>query len=291
MPKFLTTTGSAHQIEEVIRDAKESLTLVTPYLKLSKNFIQRLRDANDDGIKITLVYGKETMKETERVKLRNLDNLEVFYCPELHAKCYFNESNLIITSMNLHEYSQNNNREIGILFTAIEDKEIYNNAVKEVKSIIKVSEQQKKFNGLKNKPSVEAKKIKVLRDKKYHEVWDFFMPELFLRVKKEFSKFSFEMKNGRIYTNLLEEFGVDFVIDTSITFEFKDNNSYENFKFKAESRINKLSPDFRVFWNFNKFSIYPPAKFTCNMSDEWVDILCNRYLNALKTIRNSFTRI
>ncbi len=46
MPKFLTTTGVSYEIENVIKGAKYKLALVSPYLKLSKNFYERLRDAD-----------------------------------------------------------------------------------------------------------------------------------------------------------------------------------------------------------------------------------------------------
>lgn len=44
---------------------------------------------------------------------------------------------MIITSMNLYEYSENNNREMGVLIQ--EGSEAYKNAHKEVKSILKDS--------------------------------------------------------------------------------------------------------------------------------------------------------
>ena len=52
MADFLTTNGTSSEIENIIIDAKKELTLVSPYLKLSKTFYERLRDADQRGVKI-----------------------------------------------------------------------------------------------------------------------------------------------------------------------------------------------------------------------------------------------
>ena len=52
----------------------------------------------------------------------------------LHAKCYINDTKLIITSLNFYEYSMINNKEMGVLYDTNnpEDKEIYSKALKHV---------------------------------------------------------------------------------------------------------------------------------------------------------------
>ena len=47
------------------------------------------------------------------------------FVQNLHAKCYISESAAIITSMNLYEFSQQNNDEMGILVSHTEDAELY----------------------------------------------------------------------------------------------------------------------------------------------------------------------
>ncbi len=56
MAKFLTTKGNAYHIEQLIINAANSLTLVTPYLKLSQSFLVRLKDADERKVVIVLVY-------------------------------------------------------------------------------------------------------------------------------------------------------------------------------------------------------------------------------------------
>ncbi len=115
MADFLTTSGTSHHIENIIMDAKAKLVLVSPYLKLSKTFFERLKDASGKGVSIKIVYGKDELKPNERNSLAELKNAELFYFQNLHAKCFFNESKMVITSMNMYEFSEKTNREMGIL--------------------------------------------------------------------------------------------------------------------------------------------------------------------------------
>ena len=62
------------------------------------------------------------------------------YCKTLHAKCYFNENEALLTSMNLYDYSQVNNREMGILVTAEKDHELYSGILEESERIRQQSE-------------------------------------------------------------------------------------------------------------------------------------------------------
>ncbi|MDO8724759.1 MAG: hypothetical protein Q7J35_01660 [Candidatus Methanoperedens sp.] len=59
---------------------------------------------------------------------------------DLHAKCYFNEKEAIITSMNLYMFSQQNNVEMGIYISKEKDEDLYNQVAKEVDRIKRGSE-------------------------------------------------------------------------------------------------------------------------------------------------------
>ncbi|MGB3182862.1 MAG: phospholipase D family protein [Cyclobacteriaceae bacterium] len=132
MAKFLTTTGNSFYIEQIILKADRHLTLCTPYLSLSKNLYDRLIDAGLRNIAITLIYGKSELNEAERLKIESFTNIEVFFCENLHAKCYLNEKSMIITSMNLYEFSERNNREMGILIEKGSDELIFQEALDEI---------------------------------------------------------------------------------------------------------------------------------------------------------------
>jgi hypothetical protein len=139
MSEFLTTQGVAFQLETIVTGARRRLVLVSPYLQLSQTLYERLRDADGRAVKITLNYGKGTVLDRDhRTALAQLNHLSAYFLENLHAKCYFNEARMVITSMNLYEFSEKTNREMGVLLTS--DEPAYRDAVAEVKSIVAASE-------------------------------------------------------------------------------------------------------------------------------------------------------
>lgn len=140
MAEFLTTNGTSYHIENIILDAKSKLILVSPYLQISKTLFERLKDASNRKVMITIVYGKDELKPNERNSLSQIGNLELYYFDNLHAKCYFNETTMVITSMNMYEFSEKNNREMGVLINSQTDATLYSKATSETQSIIQSAE-------------------------------------------------------------------------------------------------------------------------------------------------------
>jgi phosphatidylserine/phosphatidylglycerophosphate/cardiolipin synthase-like enzyme len=143
MAKFLTTHGIGYHIEQVIQDAKRELTLITPYLQLSSVLLDRLKDADRRAIRIRVVYGKNELKPEEHAKLAELENLALFYLENLHAKCYANEEHAVVGSMNMYQFSEKTNREMGVLLTRSEDADAFADAQREMQSILAAAEERK----------------------------------------------------------------------------------------------------------------------------------------------------
>lgn len=140
MAEFLTTNGTSYHIENIIIEAKSKLVLVSPYLQISKTFYERLKDASNKNVAIKIIYGKDELKPNEKNSLAELKNVELFYFQNLHAKCYLNESKMVITSMNMYEFSEKTNREMGVLIDRSIDKDLFDKAVAETRSIIQSAE-------------------------------------------------------------------------------------------------------------------------------------------------------
>jgi hypothetical protein len=68
--------------------------------------------------------------------LQERKNVIIYALDNLHAKCYINQDTAIITSLNLYQFSEHNNREMGILVDKSTDPELYVNIFNEVGSII-----------------------------------------------------------------------------------------------------------------------------------------------------------
>lgn len=142
MAEFLTTSGTSYNIENIIIEAKSKLVLVSPYLQISKTFYERLKDASNKNVVIKIIYGKDELKPNERNSLAELKNVELFFFQNLHAKCYFNENKMVITSMNMYEFSEKTNREMGVLINRNTDRELFEKAVNETFSILQSAEPQ-----------------------------------------------------------------------------------------------------------------------------------------------------
>ena len=138
MPRYLRTSGITAGVEELIREARERLYIISPYLKLSDNIRELLNDKEREKAEVRIIFGKQELNPTEMSYLQNLKYVRLYFSKNLHAKCYLNEKKMIISSMNLYEFSQQNNREMGILIERdIEaDRPVYEDAWKDIESIL-----------------------------------------------------------------------------------------------------------------------------------------------------------
>lgn len=141
MAKFLNTTGTTYLLEELIKNAKEKLILVSPYLQFNSRIKELIEDKNNLKIDVRIIYGKSKLKHEETEWLNGLKYVRLGYCDNLHAKCYLNEDSCIITSLNLYEFSQVNNNEAGVLLTKEDDFQAYSEAQEEIRRFIRISKE------------------------------------------------------------------------------------------------------------------------------------------------------
>lgn len=161
MAKFLNTSATNYFLEELIKDAKDRLILISPYLKLNDRMKELLADKNRLKIDVRMVYGKSELQPQEISWLKELTYIRTSFCKNLHAKCYLNEELCIITSLNLYEFSQVNNNEMGILIRRSEDVELYRDAYDEAQRIIRISDEvrismERVVEGGNSKPDAKA---------------------------------------------------------------------------------------------------------------------------------------
>lgn len=141
MAKFLNTSATNYFLEELIKDAKDRLILISPFLKLNDRIKELLADKNRLKIDVRIVYGKSELQPEEINWLKELTYIRTSFCKNLHAKCYMNEELCIITSLNLYEFSQINNNEMGVLIRRSDDAELYKDAYEEAQRIIRISDE------------------------------------------------------------------------------------------------------------------------------------------------------
>src|SRR5690554_5062744 len=141
MAKFLDTTGVSYHLQQLINKANEKLVLISPYLKINDRIKQSLEDKNRLKIDIRVVYGKNELQPEENNWLKSMTSIRSSFCKDLHAKCYLNENEAIITSMNLYEFSQVNNNEMGIYIEKSNDPDLYKDIYDEAQRLIRVSDE------------------------------------------------------------------------------------------------------------------------------------------------------
>ncbi len=133
MAKFLSGSALNAALEKILDTAQDRLILVSPYIKLhSRVKSSLLAHQKNPNLEIIVVFGKNEDNVSKSISRLEVDffcefpNVKVLYAEHLHAKYYANEFDALITSMNLYEYSQNQNIEAGIL---LEFKLLGNNSL------------------------------------------------------------------------------------------------------------------------------------------------------------------
>ncbi len=157
MAEFLNTKEIAAGIQNIIQDARVEIILISPYIKADRQISQRLAyQANSNPeVRITVIYGKKEQPEV-RDWLKDLPAVELRFSPNLHAKCYLNEQEALVTSMNLYDFSEANNDEMGLRVSAKDDRDLYGKIREDVRRIAANSEVRKAAT-VKPAPAVKAR--------------------------------------------------------------------------------------------------------------------------------------
>lgn len=166
MAKFLNTRKAVSELEDLIRNADQKLILISPYLKISRDFRELLDFRNKKDKITTIIFGKQELNPDEMKFLQSLRFVILKYNETLHAKCYLNDSKMIITSLNLYEFSMANNKEMGILIDKNDptDKELFDEAIKEIEFIDGTSERFEFGTKTREKEKDQGKKAKHTAD-------------------------------------------------------------------------------------------------------------------------------
>lgn len=125
---YLFDSNLTGAIEDLIREAKNKLLLISPYIDLSPRVRSALKeqlDRKNQNFKLRILFGKNGKEELQKGKkpklksslefLMQFPNVEIRFEELLHAKFYINDYHMIFSSMNLYDYSGSRNIEFGIL--------------------------------------------------------------------------------------------------------------------------------------------------------------------------------
>jgi phosphatidylserine/phosphatidylglycerophosphate/cardiolipin synthase-like enzyme len=160
MVKFLDSDKITAELSTIIKDATIKVYLISPFLSFNLKYQQMIEGQNGKNVKIHIIYGKKESQDKNTDWLKALENVELKFCKNLHAKCYLNESTAIVTSMNFHDFSQKNNIEMGILIDKNTETSVYDEIWREIRRIEDASEVIKPFEE-KKEEVVEEKESKL----------------------------------------------------------------------------------------------------------------------------------
>lgn len=121
--EFLFDNQLIAAVENLIKESKNELLLVSPFIDLDKRIQDALMEKIElPNFKLQILFGKNENNYYKSVKkdsfefLKQFPNIEIRYNERLHAKYYKNDYNMIFTSMNLYDYSLAKNIEVGVMF-------------------------------------------------------------------------------------------------------------------------------------------------------------------------------
>jgi len=137
MATFKDGEGGQSTIIDIIKNSEKELFLISPFMKIpiqAKNYLNSIDKIN---IPITIIYRSDfKLNDDDLEFFSGLTNLKLYVCENLHSKCYLNEKEGLITSLNLHEHSQTHNWEMGIRFSNQNDRDIYTDVKKELSHLL-----------------------------------------------------------------------------------------------------------------------------------------------------------
>ncbi|BDS11492.1 phospholipase D family protein [Aureispira anguillae] len=147
--EFVAEDSLNSAIIGIIKEARSFITLIAPYIKLH----ERIKDAlllklKVPALSLVVVFGKneqdksKSLSTSDKTFLNKFPKLSLYYKNRLHAKCYFNEKEVLLTSMNLYDYSQNNNIEFGVLIKKEINPSLYDEVITYFKDVIENSIKQ-----------------------------------------------------------------------------------------------------------------------------------------------------
>lgn len=140
MAEFLTTTGVSHYLEQMIDKSEKWLVFISPFLRTNKVLRQHLDLKLGKSLPVWLIFGKADLSAGEDKWWKSHPSVHMGFLENLHAKCYLSEHEAIVTSLNLYDFSQQNNNEMGLVLTKNADLNLYESVVKYAGKMIAFSE-------------------------------------------------------------------------------------------------------------------------------------------------------
>ncbi len=141
MPQYLNSNAGQFHFEQILRDAEHRVLLVAPILKLNRR-LQELIDVQvAHAVEVRFVYERNKLSHREIQWLDARPYARAFFLQDLHAKCYLNERQALLTSMSPFDYRRAAKYEMGLLVTRQEDPELFQTVFDEAQKLLRAATQ------------------------------------------------------------------------------------------------------------------------------------------------------
>ncbi len=141
MPELLDSKETSDLIEKIITSADETVYLIFPVFRFSHKIYEFLKNTSNRGTGIIIVFRTDELTPVEKIHIAELHNIEVYCSSELNACCYFNESEMLFSSMNINDIHERKSGDINLYFDKINDEKIYNEIKVKCQALIESSVQ------------------------------------------------------------------------------------------------------------------------------------------------------
>ena len=142
MVEILDTDSINMEITQICEAARKHLVIICPFLKINDKLRKSLETAIRRNVKLTIIYGKNELDKDTLDWIKGLTYCNLGFLQNLHAKVVLNEEAAVMSSMNIYEYSQVNNEEIGMLAWMKDGKNEFRGLLYESIRIINASTKQ-----------------------------------------------------------------------------------------------------------------------------------------------------
>lgn len=142
MVDILDTDAINMSITNVCENSRKYLVIICPFLKFNDKLCNSINSAVKRDVKLTVIYGKTSMDKETYEWLKGLPYCNIGFLKNLHAKLVLNEEAAVMSSMNLYEYSQVNNEELGMLAYVRDSRNEYKDLLYESIRLINASVKQ-----------------------------------------------------------------------------------------------------------------------------------------------------
>lgn len=240
-------------------------------MQLSNKIYNLLLEANKRGVESIIIYRENKLSENQKERLKAIDNLNLMHHPNIHAKCFYNENYLLIGSMNLYEYSEINNREMGVLFhkkhisefkddgwrSNYDSDEVFDEALEEIIEIKNGAELERP-----SKETVEEGfEIEILKNKKEKK------EEYLKKLNAVLLHKKFILNDEEVFICKSYMDKVDVILGHKTEFLLKYDEKKLNYLFqrnKGKVKENEFAiPGFKMYWNkAETLLLYQDSKHT-----------------------------